>query len=236
MRPRSLLMIIHLHMYYSASAGPRGRRQGQSLVTWNFITCLQINRKAALLSLVWVYGGSVPSQTLMRMMTKVMMRMVTYKEACACACALSKFAFFGVCTGVRVYITVAESAYDIYKTLLDSPIPPYTPTPPPTPSSSPFYVNENARLYLERADVTSGLSDEPITVGVGLCDSLPNPGLLHWQTGIYWLTQHKVSTLSLCLFLQDQCLSLVNGMLQEMDSGFSLCNNSVLVGLIRIFS
>jgi len=39
--------------------------------------------------------------------------------------------------------------------------------PPPTPC-----VNENAWLYLEWADVTSGLSREPITVRVGSCDSL----------------------------------------------------------------
>lgn len=40
------------------------------------------------------------------------------------------------------------------------------------------FLNENPSLYLERADVTSGLSREPITVGVGLCDSLTNLGLL----------------------------------------------------------
>lgn len=53
-----------------------------------------------------------------------------------------------------------------------------TPVPPPPPLSSPSCVNENASLYLDRADVTSGLREEPITVGVGLCDSLTNAGVL----------------------------------------------------------
>lgn len=65
---------------------------------------------------------------------------------------------------------------------------------PPYLSPSPICVNENAWLYLESADVTSGFSDEPITVGAGRCDSLPNPGLLHWRTGICWITQKTVST------------------------------------------
>lgn len=104
---------------------------------------------------------------------------------------------------------------------------PHTPTPPPAPppSSPPSSVNENARLYLERADVTSGLSDEPITVGVGLCDSLTNPGLLQWLGSAgYWLTQQKVSTPSILgasfVFYTELRLSLVHGLLQEMDSVF----------------
>lgn len=71
-------------------------------------------------------------------------------------------------------------------------------TPPCTLSShltpSPICVNEYAWLYLESADVTSGLSEEPITVGVGRCDSLTNPGLLQWRTGICWITRRRVST------------------------------------------
>lgn len=62
-------------------------------------------------------------------------------------------------------------------TYMRSTLPPPHSCPPPPPF--PFCVNENARLYLERADVTSGLSGEPITVGVGLCYSETNPGLLH---------------------------------------------------------
>ena len=57
-----------------------------------------------------------------------------------------------------------------------APLHPYAPFPPPLPC--PICVNENAWLYLEIADVTSGFSDEPITVGAGRCDSLTNPGLL----------------------------------------------------------
>lgn len=71
-------------------------------------------------------------------------------------------------------------------------------TPPCTLFSnltpSPICINENARLYLESADVTSGLSDEPITVGVGRCDSLTKPGPLQRRTGICRITRRRVST------------------------------------------
>lgn len=49
-------------------------------------------------------------------------------------------------------------------------------------TSFPSSVNEHAQLYLEGADVTSGLSDESITVGVALCDSPANSLPLRRQT------------------------------------------------------
>lgn len=72
------------------------------------------------------------------------------------------------------------------------------------------------------ADVTSGLSDEPITVGVALCDSLTNSGPLRRHTGIRrlpanahkkkWVDSHLVEA-SFGLIVPG-----VDGMLQEKDN------------------
>lgn len=130
MRLHSLLMIIHLHIYYLLSLEPRGRQQGQSLATWNF----KVSRKTAFFSLVWVYGGSVPPQTLMRMMTKAMMRMVTYKGVCVSVllCAYFENLHFSVCEQVWecTFRYSRACVCDIHLELLDFPAPPCTPSSP----------------------------------------------------------------------------------------------------------
>lgn len=162
MRHYALLTIIHLDIHYSLWLNSRGRRRGQSLSGSYFIRCIQVfpflwQSPSLLCGFVARQSHRGPTRKLWRRYWRTYMWHLW-------VCAEEKF----VC---GFYLWHSSVWHILYETIA-------LPTPLTPLLSISLCQWTCTAIFGERADVTSGLNREPITVSAGVWDARTNCGLL----------------------------------------------------------